>query len=153
MHRDLNTVFLHILVAVVVDAVDIIDADALEDILDAESIFHIWLIAHLVGDTIARELEEVGIQRCAVGSYSRWVVLARDVANDATETRHLTPLESLEERNAVEHPAIEEIDQIPRGIAVIDKLWMVYEGLALGMQSMVNGDCVQSLPAMRLTST
>ena len=57
MHRDLNTVFLHVLVAVIVDTVDVIDADALQDVLNTEGIFHIWLAAHLVGDAIARQLE------------------------------------------------------------------------------------------------
>ena len=57
MHSDLNTVFLHVLVAVIVDTVDVIDADALQDVLNTEGIFHIWLAAYLVGDAIARQLE------------------------------------------------------------------------------------------------
>ena len=59
------------------------------------------------------------------------VVLARDVANDASEACHLTPLESLEKWDVVEDTAIEEIDDVPRSVAVVDKLHGVHQGKRL----------------------
>ena len=73
--------------------------EQLEDIVDTYTGFHIGSLAHDVagGYTVAHgEEEQVGIVALV------WVVLVRQRAPQTTDAEHLTPLQLLDERDAVE---------------------------------------------------
>ena len=80
---------------------DIVDLQELEDIVNTDANFHVWLIAHDI--TSFWELEQnviieiLGKER---------IVLVSQFAIHASETDVFTPLEMLKERNTVEYLSV-----------------------------------------------
>ena len=84
---------------IIVEAANIIDSEELEDVVHAGNKLPVWRLAKGIG--VGRELEEFLI----IDVLAR-VVLAGQIAPNTLDGYIFTPLQLLDERNAVEQLAV-----------------------------------------------
>ena len=117
---------------VVVHAMDILDMDELEDVVDAHDEFDVGFVAlHDVGEIVVLSVlelsGEVHEQGVALVLGQEGVVLVREGAPEGVDADVFAPLEFLDEGDAVEELAVHVPRDHGRGVAVVEELHVVDE--------------------------
>ena len=123
MELDADAVAVGACILAVSQAPDVVHSQDSEDVVQADTCFHIRLVAHGQAGHVVRKQEDV----ITFG----WIVLVAEAAPQPSEGNHLAQTQALDKRQAVHQDAIAPIGEVPREGLVVDELHGLHQGITL----------------------